>query len=173
MCIRDRWYTNHNISGDGNGNNETSLVGSPLQGLVAPYLSTNRQLLSSENNVIMPFFDDNFLKDYADIYGSMENPIQFPFRVTEDGHYIFDSKSGKDNVYMNSEGNLVYNSSSTATITNPSENASGEVGFLSLIHIAGRNFSLIIAPILCNHNLFLYPAADTVWIVLFLSFCSL
>lgn len=66
----------------------------------------------------MPFFDDNFLKDYADIYGSMENPIQFPFRVTEDGHYIFDSKSGKDNVYMNSEGNLVYNSSSTATITN-------------------------------------------------------
>ena len=128
--INDRlWYTNHNISGDGNGNNETSLVGSPLQGLVAPYLSTNRQLLSSENNVIMPFFDDNFLKDYADIYGSMENPIQFPFRVTEDGHYIFDSKSGKDNVYMNSEGNLVYNSSSTATITNPSENASGEVGF--------------------------------------------
>ena len=102
--INDRlWYTNHNISGDGNGNNETSLVGSPLQGLVAPYLSTNRQLLSSENNVIMPFFDDNFLKDYADIYGSMENPIQFPFRVTEDGHYIFDSKSGKDNVYMNSE----------------------------------------------------------------------
>lgn len=128
--INDRlWYTNHNISGDGNGNNETSLVGSPLQGLVAPYLSTNRQLLSSENNVIMPFFDDNFLKDYADIYGSMESPIQFPFRVTEDGHYIFDSKSGKDNVYMNSEGNLVYNSSSTATITNPSENASGEVGF--------------------------------------------
>lgn len=128
--INDRlWYTNHNISGDGNGKNETSLVGSPLQGLVAPYLSTNRQLLSSENNVIMPFFDDNFLKDYADIYGSMESPIQFPFRVTEDGHYIFDSKSGKDNVYMNSEGNLVYNSSSTATITNPSENASGEVGF--------------------------------------------
>ena len=128
--INDRlWYTNHNISGDGNGNNETSLVGSPLQGLVAPYLSTNRQLLSSENNVVMPFFDDNFLKDYADIYGSMESPIQFPFRVTEDGHYIFDSKSGKDNVYMNSEGNLVYNSSSTATITNPSENASGEVGF--------------------------------------------
>lgn len=128
--INDRlWYTNHNISGDGNGNNETSLVGSPLQGLIAPYLSTNRQLLSSENNVIMPFFDDNFLKDYADIYGSMESPIQFPFRVTEDGHYIFDSKSGKDNVYMNSEGNLVYNSSSTATITNPSENASGEVGF--------------------------------------------
>ncbi|WP_370749620.1 fibro-slime domain-containing protein [Eubacterium sp.] len=128
--INDRlWYTNHNISGDGNGKNETSLVGSPLQGLVAPYLSTNRQLLSSENNVVMPFFDDNFLKDYADIYGSMESPIQFPFRVTEDGHYIFDSKSGKDNVYMNSEGNLVYNSSSTATITNPSENASGEVGF--------------------------------------------
>lgn len=128
--INDRlWYTNHNISGDGNGNNETSLVGSPLQGLVAPYLSTNRQLLSSENNVIMPFFDDNFLKDYADIYGSMESPIQFPFRVTEDGHYIFDSKSGKDNVYMNSEGNLVYNSDSSATITNPSENANGEVGF--------------------------------------------
>ncbi|NDO51275.1 hypothetical protein FMM75_18335 [Lachnospiraceae bacterium MD335] len=28
----------------------------------------------------------------------------------------------------------------------------------------GRNFSLIITPILCNHNLFLYLAADTVWI---------
>ncbi|RGK48753.1 hypothetical protein DXB38_13095 [Blautia obeum] len=28
----------------------------------------------------------------------------------------------------------------------------------------GRNFSLIITSILCNHNLFLYPAADTVWI---------
>ena len=131
--IDDRlWYTNHNLSGNGSGGENTDTgyaVGSPLQGLVAPYLSTNRQLLSSENNVIMPFFDDNFLKDYADIYGSMESPIQFPFRVTEDGHYIFDSKSGKDNVYMNSEGNLVYNSSSTATITNPSENASGEVGF--------------------------------------------
>lgn len=131
--IDDRlWYTNHNLSGNGSGGENTDTgyaVGSPLQGLVAPYLSTNRQLLSSENNVIMPFFDDNFLKDYADIYGSMESPIQFPFRVTEDGHYIFDSKSGKDNVYMNSEGNLVYNSDSSATITNPSENANGEVGF--------------------------------------------
>ena len=131
--IDDRlWYTNHNLSGNGSGGENTNTgyaVGSPLQGLVAPYLSTNRQLLSSENNVIMPFFDDNFLKDYADIYGTMESPIQFPFRVTEDGHYIFDSKSGKDNVYMNSEGNLVYNSDSSATITNPSENAKGEVGF--------------------------------------------
>ena len=36
----------------------------------------------------------------------------------------------------------------------------------------GRNFSLIITPILWNHNLFLWSAADTVWIVLFLSFCS-
>ena len=131
--IDDRlWYTNHNLSGNGSGGADTSTgyaVGTSLQGLVAPYLSTNNELLSSENNVVMPFFDDDFLTDYADKYGSLDNPIQFPFRVTADGHYIFDSKSGKDNVYMNEEGNLVYNSSSSATITNPSENASGEVGF--------------------------------------------
>ena len=149
--INDRlWYTNHNISGDGNGNNEASLVGSPLQGLAAPYLSTNRQLLSSENNVIMPFFDDSFLKNnnLADIYGTMESPIQFPFRVTEDGHYIFDSKSGQDNVYMNADGNLVYNSNSSATITNPSENANGDVGFFPFnTPISGNvNDNAILSP---------------------------
>lgn len=150
--IDDRlWYTNHNLSGNGSGGENTDTgyaVGSPLQGLVAPYLSTNRQLLSSENNVIMPFFDDNFLKDYADIYGSMESPIQFPFRVTEDGHYIFDSKSGKDNVYMNKTGNLVYNSNSKATITNPSEHANGDVGFFPFnTPISGNdNYNAVLSP---------------------------
>ena len=44
--INDRlWYTNHNISGDGNGNNETSLVGSPLQGWIVTISSTNRPVV--------------------------------------------------------------------------------------------------------------------------------
>lgn len=124
------WYTNHNFAGDGSGSWDGNKVGYPLQGLVAPYLSTNGELLSSENNVIMPYFDNNFLTtDRAAIYGSLSNPIEFPFRVAENGHYIFDSRSGEDNVYMNAEGKLVYNSSSEATITNPTNNAGGDVGF--------------------------------------------
>lgn len=131
--IDDRlWYTNHNFAGKGNGGEDwdASKVGYPLQGLVAPYLSTNGELLSSENNVIMPYFDNNFLTtDRAAIYGSLSNPIEFPFRVAENGHYIFDSRSGEDNVYMNAEGKLVYNSSSSATIKNPTSSAGGDVGF--------------------------------------------
>lgn len=132
--IDDRlWYTNHNLSHDGKtagtAGNTTMHVGSPLQGLVADHLSTNNELLSSENNIVMPFFDDDFLEDWADKYGSLDNPIEFPFRITENGHYTFDSQSGQDNVYMKANGKLEYNSDSSANVKNPNSGTSGDVGF--------------------------------------------
>lgn len=120
------WYTNHNMASDGNGSEwNTALVGAPLQGLVADWLTENGTLLSSENNVIMPYFDDEFLTGRAIKYGSVDNPISFPFRVAGNGYYTFDSGSGQDNVYMNDDGKLVYNSDASAQIKNLTDDTTG------------------------------------------------
>ena len=121
-----QWYYNHNPADNGidyswNG----ALVGAPIQGMVGEYLSTEGELLSSENNVIMPFFDDDFLTGRAQKFGSMSDPISFPFRDAGNGYYIFDSRSGQDNVYMGSDGKLVYSSSSDARIMNLTDNDAG------------------------------------------------
>lgn len=120
------WYINHNMAGNGSsGDWNASLVNAPLQGLVAPYLSTDGELLSSENNVKMPYFDNDFIKNHARVYGSVEKPITFPFRVADNGYYEFNSGSGQDNVYMGSDGKLVYSSNSNAQIKNLTDNSVG------------------------------------------------
>ncbi|MBQ9886244.1 MAG: fibro-slime domain-containing protein, partial [Lachnospiraceae bacterium] len=120
------WYYNHNPAGTGYNNDwNGALVGAPIQGMVNEYLSTGGDLLSSENNVIIPFFHDSFLTGRAQKFGSRTNPIAFPFRDEGNGYYIFDSRSGEDNVYMGSDGKLVYDSSSGAQIKNLTDDYAG------------------------------------------------
>ena len=95
--------------------------------LVGNMLSTEGKLLSAENNVIIPFFDDNYLGTtgndfvedgtWAKRIGTLENPASFALRLEEDsnssdyGYYVFDSSNGTDQIQINqSTGEVVYNS---------------------------------------------------------------
>ncbi len=115
------FYINHNLTGDGYGStNNYGSVSSPVQGLVAEYMDSNTgSLLSAENNVLMPYFDDNFLGTtgdgnviegtWATKYGSQWARLSFPFRKVGN-YYVFDSGSGTDNIRIEN-GKVVYDSS--------------------------------------------------------------
>lgn len=123
------YYVNHNLSYSGVTGDSTGIgTGSTaVQGLVNGYLGTNGELLSAENNIILPFFSDTFLGTsgnskvvdgtWATKYGSTEDPLSFPFRQSN-GYYVFNSASNKDNIQIDNSGNLTYDSSSSATVEN-------------------------------------------------------
>ncbi|MCR5837441.1 MAG: starch-binding protein [Lachnospiraceae bacterium] len=126
------FYVNHNLSAG------LAQLYSPVQGLVADFLSTDRKLLSSEKsnnrNVIMPFFDDNFLGTtgdevikegyWATRYGSINEPLSFPFRKQGD-LYIFDSNSGIDNIRVLGDGTVTYSSAASARVSDATNDDTG------------------------------------------------
>jgi fibro-slime domain-containing protein len=120
------WYYNHNFTTNGMGSAyDGNQVNVPVQGLVNQYLTADGQLLSSENSVLMPFFNDAFLTGRAQKFGSIDDPIAFPFRDEGNGYYTFESKSGLDNVYMDDDKELVYDSRSSAKIENLTNSNAG------------------------------------------------
>ncbi len=130
------WFVNHNLEWYGHTGGAGTGISSnaPVQGLVAGFLSEDGQLLSAENNVIMPLFDDNFLGTtgegnvvdgtWAVKYGNSDNPLSFPFRIDGD-YYVFDSSSGTDNIKV-VDDKITYNSSASAQVMNLHD---GKIGF--------------------------------------------
>ncbi len=129
------FYINHNLTGDGNGGTNNFGGGSsPVQGLVAEYMDSNTgSLLSAENNVLMPYFDDSFLGTtgdgnviegtWATKYGSQWARLSFPFRKVGN-FYVFDSASGLDNIYVEN-GKVTYDSSDSARVRNGFASSTG------------------------------------------------
>lgn len=136
------WRLNHGIEGNGD---------SVVQGITNKYLSTNGDLLTSEQNTngtyaVLPQFDADYLtkNNLGAVYGSVENPIAFPFRESSSkaGYYVFDSLSGLDNVYLVADSSaasgysLEYNSSAGAQI----KDNNNAVGYFPLDN-AGESYN--------------------------------